>query len=480
MTSSTNFPGPVKVQGRYVPTLSTDNSSLVDAGGNPLPFDYMAKKVPGSLLVDWNTNGTLSLVSSNGGGEAVALDSSVTCDGMPMVKCTLGSTGTFIADFLFASPVTLAQMQSLQIPLRWSSNQSAFTGVSNSVQLWLYDDSIGTRQWRTGSSVRGTDATEMRAGVTHTLSFAPGAATAGWSFGGTSAPTNTTDLDAYSVYRVRLVIAVPGSVAGETVHVGAIRANGRAKPVVSIVLDGEYDSQQNYILPMLDAMGLRCSMAIQGNRVGIAGRMTLAQLNAAYANGHEMILHSYDGTKTNGYANATDFPTQADISADIAAGNAYLAAQGWTRGIGYAVHQGTHPYLSSVSAARQALVTAAYQSNGIKAIRRGANVADANWFLRSQSMARPANVDPYCVQGSLQITSTHNAASVTGVFTNVKKRGEWGIITCHRSVVSSPGSLEMLNSDFLTWIQSLADDAQAGKILVLPFGEACRSYGLTT
>ena len=139
-------------------------------------------------------------------------------------------------------------------------------------------------------------------------------------------PTNTTDLDAYSIYRVRLVIAVPGSVAGETVHVGAIRANGRAKPVVSIVLDGEYDSQQNYILPMLDAMGLRCSMAIQGNRVGIAGRMTLAQLNAAYANGHEIIHHSYDGTKVNGYANATDFPTQADIAADIAANNAYMAA----------------------------------------------------------------------------------------------------------------------------------------------------------
>ena len=37
MTSSTNFPGPVKVQGRYVVTLSADGSSLVDGGGNPFP-----------------------------------------------------------------------------------------------------------------------------------------------------------------------------------------------------------------------------------------------------------------------------------------------------------------------------------------------------------------------------------------------------------------------------------------------------------
>jgi len=36
MTSSTNFPGPVKVQGRYVPTLSADGRALVDGGGNLL------------------------------------------------------------------------------------------------------------------------------------------------------------------------------------------------------------------------------------------------------------------------------------------------------------------------------------------------------------------------------------------------------------------------------------------------------------
>lgn len=462
---------------------SKDSSGAVTGlvgpdGGNP-GIDFMASRKSGALVVDWNTNGALSLVSSNGGGEAVALDSSVTCDGLPMVKCTMGSTGTYIADFLFTSAITLAQMQSLQIPVRWSSNNTAFTGSSNSVQVWLYDDTGGTRQWRTGASLRGADATEMRPGVTHTLSFAPGANTAGWSFGGTSAPTNTSDMDAYTIARVRIVIGVPASVAGETVHFGPIRANGRAKPVVSIVMDGQYSSQHSYILPMLDAQGLRCSLAIQGSQVGQSGRMTTAQLSAAYDNGHEMIVHSYDSTKTTGYQNATDFPTQADVAADIDACQSLLVANGWTRGVDFAVHQSTNPYATSVSAARQSLVTAAYQAQGVKAIRRGSNAADANWFLRSQSMARVSNVDPYSVQGSLQITSSHNAASVTGVFTNVKNRGEWGIITVHRSVISTPGSLEMLNSDFLTWIQSLADDARAGKILVLPFGEACRYYGLT-
>lgn len=38
MTSSTNFSGPVKVQGRYVATFSADGSSLVDAAGIPVSF----------------------------------------------------------------------------------------------------------------------------------------------------------------------------------------------------------------------------------------------------------------------------------------------------------------------------------------------------------------------------------------------------------------------------------------------------------
>lgn len=38
MTSSTNFSGPVKVQGRYVATLSADGSSLVDGAGNNYPL----------------------------------------------------------------------------------------------------------------------------------------------------------------------------------------------------------------------------------------------------------------------------------------------------------------------------------------------------------------------------------------------------------------------------------------------------------
>lgn len=464
-TSTTVFP--------ETPRISTLNAAQVAAVASELA----GPTVTGTLLCDWQTNGTLSLISSNGGAEAVALDTAVTCDGLPMVRCTQGSSGTYIADFLFTSPVYLAQMQSLQIPVRFDSNASAWTGSSNSLQLWLWDDSTGTRQWRLNASLRALDASELRTGATHMLSLAPGANSQGWAFGGTSAPTNTTDLDAYSVYRIRIVVV--NVTSGAQCWLGPIRANGRRKPVITLCLDGQYSSQHNYLLPMIEAQGLRCSMALQYSLIGSGGRMTEAQLSRAYAAGHEFIHHTYDGSKTAGYQSSSDWVDAAAITADIVAGNAYLSARGWTRGLGYAVHAGsTNPYNSSVSAARQAIVTAGYQAAGTKAIRRGAWVMGA--LERTQSMARPASTDPYVVCGALQWTSTDNAAALTAIVTRVKARGEWGIITGHRSVVSGAGALEVLNSDFLTFIQALGDDARAGKVDVLPFGEACEFYGLTT
>lgn len=432
----------------------------------------------GTPICDWQTNGALSMISANS-GEAVALDSSVTCDGVPMVRCTQAASGTFIADFLFAEPIYLAQLTSLQIPIRFDSNSaSAWVGSSNSLQIWIWDDATGTRQWRLNASLRALDATELRTGATHVISVGPGANSQGWAFGGTSAPTNTTDMDAYSIARIRIVFVNVS--AGAQCWMGHIRANGRRAPVVTICLDGQYISQHNYILPILEAQGLKCSLAIQGNKIALdATRMTAAQLSRAYAAGHEIISWGYDPKTGAGYQLAGDWADAASITADITANFDLMRANGWTRGIGYAVHgSSTNSYNSSVSAARQTIVTAGYQAADVKAIRRGAWAPGS--LERCQSVARPAEVDPYTVNGAVQWTSTHASADLIAVTARAKLRGEWGIVTGHRSVVATPGSLEVLNSDLLTWAQSLGDDARAGKVDVLPFGEACRFYGLTT
>lgn len=464
-----------EVEDDLPPVMYDETTQSLVSGDGSLLLDLGSTIFPGALVCDWNTNGTLSLISSNGGGEAAAVDSTVTCDGLPMAKFTQGTAGTYMADFVFTSPIYLAQMQTLQIPIRWSTNVTAWTGSTNSLQIWLYSDSGGTLQWRLAASLRALDGTEFRPGVTHTVSIGAGTGTQGWTFSG--ATTTTTEMDAGTIYKVRIVAVT--NVPGETVHIGTIRANGRAKPVVTITMDGQYSSQHNFLLPMLEAQGLRCSLAIQGSVIGDSGRMTVAQLDRAYQAGHEFISWGFDASKTTGYNSAADWPTAASITADINANNALMSGYGWTRGIGYAVHGGsTNNWGSTVSADRKAIVLAGFQAAGIKAIRRG-NYA-AGFLTRQQNMARVANVDPYTVSGAVQWTSTNDAASLTAIVTACKLRGEWAIYTGHRSVVSSAGSLEILNSDALSWIQALGDDVRSGKVLCLPFGEAYRYYGLTS
>lgn len=430
----------------------------------------------GSLLCDWQaSSGTLSLISANGGGEAAARDEAVTCDGLPMACATLGNTGTYIADYVFSSPAYLAQMQSLQIPMRVSSNNVAFTGA-NPIQIWLLDDSTGTRQWRLASSL---DMSRCRPNITTTLSFGPGVAADGWSFGGSSAPTNTSDMDAYTIYKVRIVMAVPAGVAGGKCWFGPIRANSRRKPVVSIVLDGQYSSQHNYLLPMIEAQGLRCSLALQHSLIGTAGRMSESQLGRAYLAGHEFIHHTYDGSKSAGYQSASDWADAAAITADINLGQDYQRLRDWTRGIGYMVHGGnTHPFAGSVSPARQSVVAAGIQGAGIKAARSGDGIGTGP-LNRLQNVSRLQNIDPLSLHGALQLTNTDSSASMIAATTRAKARGEWAIYTGHRSVVSGAASLEVLNGDAFVWLQSLGDDARSGKVLVLPFGEACAYYGIS-
>lgn len=429
----------------------------------------------GTLLTDW-TNGTPTLASSNGGGEAISIDTSLLIDGIPSMRITLGNAGTYIADFVFTSPVTVAQLVSLQIPFRCSSNQTAFV-FGNSPQVWLFTDATGTtQQFRIDSAGQALSATYQRAGQTHIISMLPGAAGQGWSFSGTPLPTSSSDMDALTINRLRFVFAVPSGVAGEKCWFGPIRRNGRRKALVSIVLDGNYDSQDKFMLPMCEAQGIRVSLAPVHSGIGLANRMTYQQIDRAYfEGGHEVVHHTFDGNvKTNGYASSSDWPTLADVQGDIQAGQANQIARGWTRGLGYAVHAMTHPFVPSVSAARQSLVSQAYANAGVKAIRAG--LGRGNGQL--QPICNPGLIDPYTICGAKQATSSDNAAALTAVVTRAKAEGAWAIFTFHQSVVSSPGSLQVLNSDFQTFITALGDDMRTGAVIVAPFAHACTLVGI--
>ncbi len=353
----------------------------------------------GALLCDWSSNGTLSLVSANGGAEAVALDPTVLCDGVSMLKCTFKGSTTFIASFDFSALPRMAYMRTLQIPVRFSSNVGC-TDISNPLQVWLYN-AAGSKQYRAVLTL-----STLRSGVITIHSQKAGWSTEGWA--GSGGAASTTELDADTVLRIRVVMATPAGYDGQSVWLGPIRVNGRKSGVVSVVIDGEYAAQAQYILPMMNGYSLRGSMAVTVADIGTGGRMTQAQITAAYGEGHEVIQHTYDSTKTGGYAVSGQWADQAAIVADLRAGQAYLTAQGWMRGLGYYVHGFSYPYDQSISQARQEIVAAAYQAVGAKAVRKSVPYAN-----RLQSAARPADVDVLVVQGAAQVSSSAPAVALT-------------------------------------------------------------------
>jgi hypothetical protein len=121
-------------------------------------------------------------------------------------------------------------------------------------------------------------------------------------------------------------------------------------------------------------------------------------------------------------------------------------------------------------------VTNAVRASGVKAMR--ASAVSGGTYTRLQSIAHADYVDPLCVQGSIQISSTHVASDLTTAIDAARDRGEWAVITIHRSVVSAPGSLEMLNGDFDTWISYLAQEVRSGAIDCTPFDEVCSAVGV--
>lgn len=424
----------------------------------------------GTLVCDWQTGGTLSVSGST--GAASAIDSSVTVAGRPSLRVTMGATGTITIQFTFTSAITFAQLKTMQFPIRVSRNANAdgSLAVFANPNLWI----VGTSgsQWRYNQLIGG-----WRDSAWRTWSCPPGGATQGWSFGGSPLPTDSSSMDADTIASIRIVYTVNAQDAGETIWLGPITSGARRKGRVSVVMDGCYNSQNQYILPMMRAQGLRASLAVVNGLVGQSGSFDWTTLGRHYSDGHNVLHHTFDNTRTNGYVNATDWPTAASITADVAAGFADLTARGYTRGVGYGVWGYVLPWAAATGKTRQDLVTNAIRAGGMRAMRNG--TPSGGSYTRLQSIAHPDYVDPMSVQGAIQITSTNSAQDVKDVVDRARDRGEWGIITVHRSVVSTPGSLEMTNANFDDWISYLGAQVRIGGVDCTPFDEVCSALGVS-
>ena len=416
----------------------------------------------GSVVVRW-TEGTLTKTSA-GAGEAMTLETFD--DGETWVKCTpsTAAASTFIVRFDLARPVYFGYFKSIQIPLKYL-DMSPTEIASAKFVLWLYT-STGTvranavfdKQWPNELVVE---------------SFCQD--------GYVNVAQPVVDLNLDQVSRIDIVTTSGTSSAAKAPFwVGPLTVNTRGKGKVIVRLDGNYDSQHKYVLPLLERQGLRANLHLVTNQIGQAGRMTEAQLGRAYDWGHTLAHHTF-GNKSNGWDNATDYPDGSRITADINAQWAYLNARGWTRGVGHAVHGFTNTLVNTVSNARQLLVQSAVNAAGVKTISSGGH------YLANGTAGEVGHLFPYChplanwrgIFGGVMVTNTDTAQYVKNVIDAAEDRGELAVIVVHRAVLDSatPAALEMKLADMASWIEYLGDRVLAGGVDVPTIDEVYDQFG---
>lgn len=415
----------------------------------------------GSVAVRWS-EGALSRTTANA-GESVGLEPIAGESWLKLTPSTTPSVTGF-ARFDLAKPVYLGYLKSLQIPLKFA-DMSASEISSAKFVLWFFTttgsvrvNAVFDKQWPNEIAVE---------------SFCQD--------GYLNVAQPVTDLNLDQVSRIDIAFTSGTSSAVKPpIFIGPLSLNTRGKGKVVIRMDGNYDSQHKWLLPMLERQGLRANLHLTNQYIGQAGRMTEAQLDRAYQWGHTIAHHTY-GNKANGWDNATDYPDAASITADINAQWAYLQSKGWTRGIGHALHGYTNTLVSTVSNARQLLVQGAINAAGVKTVSAGGH------FLAAGASGEVGHLFPYAHQqanwrgvfGGIMITNTDTAQYVKNVIDAAEDRGELAVIVIHRGVLDSatPGVLEMKLADHANWIEYLSDRVMAGGIDVQTIDEVYDLHG---
>lgn len=449
-----------------LPPVTYDETTQSLVSGDGMRFDVRPKmQIPGGAFCNWQAStGTLAMVSGDAGDD-IALDTTVTLDGLPTAKCTWSNaaSGTFLADFTFTNEVSLAGFRTIQVPVKITANLTA-SGVglaASPFQIWIY--LFG------GSSIRlQCDFANIPPDSWHVFSFSRESAAGLVTFGGGA---TWASLDTLTVTKVRVVQATIAASVSYPVWIGSLRCDARARGCVSVVMDGCYISQYTVAKPVLDTYNLKSSLAVVNSYMGSsASYMTSSQVDEMYRQGHECIHHTYDGTKTNGYVNATDWPTAASIATDIKAGYNYFVNQNWVRGLGKAVNAFANSFVPGTAVARQQLIQSAMNMAGVQCSR-----ASVGLYTTQMSLGY-AGVKPFHIRGALQVTSTDTAAAIKTVIDQAEKNGEWAVLTFHRVVESGAGSLETTTAIFTEVCAYLDARRSAGQLDVLPFGEAYDRY----
>lgn len=197
--------------------------------------------------------------------------------------------------------------------------------------------------------------------------------TAGSQTMGYSAAAGTIDWSA--IKSIGFQVSTVGTGTGRadaTYYIGDPFISARRHPTkgqVMVTLDGQYESQFTDALPYAESVGVAVGLAVQRNTLGTAGVGTQADVVAASAAGHKILLHSNErNLNTN---DATTFPDAATIASDIAGFNAWASGLGLNTVPSFAPIAVANPWENAPSFAHETRARDGYELGGLTALREG-------------------------------------------------------------------------------------------------------------
>jgi len=230
--------------------------------------------------------------------------------------------------------------------------RAAFSDPSKIAQFELYAGTSGLARFFRGRK------------FPHSLDKCNEGRTYGFHDGASAVSDTLTDTDDVTQFRIRVYVN-----AGQTLdaYIDGIYLPDRVPPFLVWTIDDDDDSMQTYA-DILAARGMRGTFGINTLSLGSAGKMTLAQIDALAAAGHEIASHNINNTTIT----AAGLPTYLDEYRDT---KWLLAGRGSLNGSHY------HPWVQGDCTAAGA---AALRAEGVRLLR-GVSDANAEPLFRHQN-----------------------------------------------------------------------------------------------
>lgn len=196
-------------------------------------------------------------------------------------------------------------------------------------------------------------------------------ATAGSGVDGYSATSGTPDMTAIKTVAVQVkTIAASNQGTDNYFYVSDIfTTTDRRGAQIMLGFDKQFASVRDNALPLLDAVGIKCTLYVSKFEVGNAGRMSLTDLQTASANGHKIALHSY--SKALDTTDSVNFPTAQSIADEIGGFETWAASNG----LNYIPHHAAiainNPWEAATTFAPELLAYNGYILGGLTSWREG-------------------------------------------------------------------------------------------------------------